>query len=369
MAVKIARPSWKTITVVLGALIVYGVIPLLLWQSQTSREFFVQAIPSVGCFLVILYFVFPLALLARIFDIVLCELYRRKVVRQMRRLHRFIDSADLRLRTSQVPGTFILDDLTDSRVTRLWWTEDDISMLGPARPSDDEQANGVWFDHPFYTWCFDEYLDPERGRALLVAAGNGAKLKENVRRKFSNVPVLKLSRVPLFEDWYREYNGPRELVRDLQFLAAVFRDAGLVTVVDPRHGLLCNTKNGVITAEAKPEEHFRNLEVQLFFPSVNCSGSGYRLLRDLMATLERVEQSLLQAGFRRLKNPAAEELAWLEERLGGTPELQNTLAAVAEHRRQKEECVANQDFKGAHAHRETERKLINALFAQLEKPS
>lgn len=52
---------------------------------------------------------------------------------------------------------------------RLWWTGDDLFADTPFPIVDREELPLKTNEQPFTRWCFDKYIDPSKGKALLLA--------------------------------------------------------------------------------------------------------------------------------------------------------------------------------------------------------
>jgi hypothetical protein len=53
---------------------------------------------------------------------------------------------------------------------RIWWTSDKVLDLAPVPPPAQEDLDifGLRPPHGFVVWCFDRYLEPTQGRAVLT---------------------------------------------------------------------------------------------------------------------------------------------------------------------------------------------------------
>lgn len=82
---------------------------------------------------------------------------------------RFIAWGDLEPDLQEGKGTLIVEQGAKQPV-RLWWTKDDIPLLAPMPlPTDDElDYLGLTEPHPFVIWCFEHYLNPQTGKAMLT---------------------------------------------------------------------------------------------------------------------------------------------------------------------------------------------------------
>jgi hypothetical protein len=102
---------------------------------------------------------------------------RRQFQERMRRENRFFAWDLLKDELLLGKGTLIMEVNPFSFAPlRLWWTGDKLLELAPVPPPSyccpsvdppDDFDTGIGV-HPFVTWCANEYLDAERGRAQLT---------------------------------------------------------------------------------------------------------------------------------------------------------------------------------------------------------
>lgn len=102
---------------------------------------------------------------------------KRQFQERMRRENRFFAWDVLKDELLLGKGTLIMEVNPFSLAPlRLWWTGDKLLELAPVAPPSycypsvdppDDCDTGIEV-HPFVTWCANEYLDAERGRAQLT---------------------------------------------------------------------------------------------------------------------------------------------------------------------------------------------------------
>jgi hypothetical protein len=68
-------------------------------------------------------------------------------------------------------GTIIIE-VGNKRSSRFWWTPDEIRKSSPIAPPLRSEMNWIIYGgsdyHPFARWCYENYLNPIDGRAVLV---------------------------------------------------------------------------------------------------------------------------------------------------------------------------------------------------------
>jgi hypothetical protein len=108
-----------------------------------------------------------------------------RLKRQMRSKRRYSSPTQLRGRTTT--GTLILDFPTFSwAIWRVWYTPDDVMAHAPVPPPNDggtfsQRTPPDRFEwHPFHRWCWDRYLSPESGSALLIGVWHSKRLAEKL---------------------------------------------------------------------------------------------------------------------------------------------------------------------------------------------
>jgi hypothetical protein len=111
-----------------------------------------------------------LALLAGPFKSPVLWYRELRFTRQMREKGRFIPWPQLEPHLRRGEGTLIVEQGRSERI-RVWWTPGDVfqTVPKPPLPSEDE----LDYDrrdrpHPFVSWCYERYLHPESGQALLT---------------------------------------------------------------------------------------------------------------------------------------------------------------------------------------------------------
>jgi hypothetical protein len=111
---------------------------------------------------------------------------RRRFRASMKAKARFLAGAELQSKLASGEGTLIAE-LGPKGPFRIWWTEADI--LAKGRPiSTDEELLAVWKGdpHPFNAQCYEDYVHPETGRALLTAIP-GRQVRSD---RFVTLPVV-----------------------------------------------------------------------------------------------------------------------------------------------------------------------------------
>ena len=111
----------------------------------------------------------------------------RRFQARMRRLGRYVGPA-----LPADGGTLICDRTTFSwRVSRLWWTGDDVPALAPVpAPPDGGRDSEPFRWHPFDRWVWDRYLDPEAGAAHLVGVWHAERLLPALVKRYPSCKVV-----------------------------------------------------------------------------------------------------------------------------------------------------------------------------------
>lgn len=122
---------------------------------------FLIALIFMGFLLLIIAMMWPFVALQAI-----C--LERKYRNTLRSKGRFMTLDDLQPRLDAGMGTLIWD-WGPKGTYRIWWTEDDLHLLGePVSTKEDFEA-AFREQHPFNTECQKEYLDEETGKAFLTS--------------------------------------------------------------------------------------------------------------------------------------------------------------------------------------------------------
>ena len=97
-------------------------------------------------------------------------------------------------------GTLIIEQ-AQKQASRWWWVSDDVLSLSPvqALPFDDIDFIQPDRHQSFVAWCFDRYLSPATGRALLTRYKGPVLPKGFVSPEFfaDRFPAAKFVIVPL----------------------------------------------------------------------------------------------------------------------------------------------------------------------------
>jgi len=122
---------------------------------------------------------------------------RRRLRRAMRMQGRFVAWGALERRLAEGEGTMI-EEVGLKGTVRVWWTPDDVAPLG-GLPSSHLEVGDVLdgAPHAFNDRCLAEYLDPERGRAMLTSVPRRALLSGELAGRFPRSRWVKVVR-PLF---------------------------------------------------------------------------------------------------------------------------------------------------------------------------
>jgi hypothetical protein len=151
--------------------------------------------PFLGLLLVPLLFL--AAAVALPYGVISNALYEKRVRRfamKMAEKRRTITCDDL-LKVKAEKGTIIWEWKSQFQgPTRVWWTGDNLVADSPFPIVDRKEWILQAKELPFTRWCFDEYVDPSQGKALLLASAK--EQKRIVREKFGDlqrIDVLTLT--------------------------------------------------------------------------------------------------------------------------------------------------------------------------------
>lgn len=89
--------------------------------------------------------------------------------KRMRRLGRFVAWRELEPRLQSGEGTLVIEQAQKDGI-RVWWTPDDVIQESPVAPVPERELDYLRIEspHPFVAWCFERYLHPQTGHALLT---------------------------------------------------------------------------------------------------------------------------------------------------------------------------------------------------------
>jgi hypothetical protein len=114
---------------------------------------------------------------------------------RMRRCGRFLCRRDFSARVAaEGSDTLIVESPTPGwRITHAWWTPEKVSAICPySVPSEDDyrraadKAQCLDWDR----WHWDNFTDPNQGRAFLLRVWNGRSLERWMKRTFPGVDVV-----------------------------------------------------------------------------------------------------------------------------------------------------------------------------------
>ncbi len=94
----------------------------------------------------------------------------RQFGRLIRDRGRFIPWMELEAHLRAGEGTLVVEQAQKDGV-RVWWTQEDVVQKAPTQPPAEQDLDYLRFTvpHPFVSWCFERFLSPESGNALLTA--------------------------------------------------------------------------------------------------------------------------------------------------------------------------------------------------------
>lgn len=105
---------------------------------------------------------------------------------RMRRIGRCVPPSQLARQMAAEEGTIIVESPTLGwRVSRAWWTDEDVLALAPTEPPSRPAPND-----PFDRWCHEEYTSPDTGRAVLFKVWSGKRAQRCLSKAFPGVPVV-----------------------------------------------------------------------------------------------------------------------------------------------------------------------------------
>jgi len=122
-----------------------------------------------GCLVLLLWTV----VLVPFVPLILCLQYRRRVwfVNTLAEQGRVLSWNDFLNRTTQSVGSIIVE-VGNKRCTRFWWSADRILAQSPMAPPKYSELNKIAYGgaeyHSFARWCYENYLTPQHGHAMLV---------------------------------------------------------------------------------------------------------------------------------------------------------------------------------------------------------
>ena len=116
-----------------------------------------------------------IALLTRPFRGLVLRYRDLQFSRQMCEKGRFIPWPQLAPRLHRGEGTLIVEQARYERI-RVWWTPSDVFQVVPKPPPPPEEE--LDYDrrdrpHPFVSWCYERYLHPHSGLAMLTRLPSG----------------------------------------------------------------------------------------------------------------------------------------------------------------------------------------------------
>jgi hypothetical protein len=88
-------------------------------------------------------------------------------------------------------GTAIGEYLSLKGPFRLWWTPDNVPILGPHKC--DIGSHHAWLEPefmPFFDWCREEYTDTETGTASLVSVPDDKRIR--LKDRLSDAPFVSI---------------------------------------------------------------------------------------------------------------------------------------------------------------------------------
>jgi hypothetical protein len=139
----------------------------------------------------------------------------RQFVRKMQVRGRFIERGELEPRLCGGEGTLVVEQ-AHKMGSRIWWTPEDVVKAAPTEPPPEEELDFTFgmVLQPFVIWCFERYLDPDAGTALLTDLrfpdSQGFIREAVVRERFPKLAVVMSVTLShsLLRDWRkRKING------------------------------------------------------------------------------------------------------------------------------------------------------------------
>ncbi len=135
----------------------------LLWRIMSR-------VPGpIGCLVILAWLalfipVFPFWILHR-------RYLRGRFVKALATSDRLLPWPDFLTRTQKGNGSVIVE-VGNKAQTRFWWTADRILSIAPMAPPRFGELNIIAYGgadfHPFARWCYEHYLSPASGNALLA---------------------------------------------------------------------------------------------------------------------------------------------------------------------------------------------------------
>ena len=132
---------------------------------STKRPVEIPAVLGVPLLLVMGVFAIPYLIAASV-----CMAAReRRLFRRLRATHRTLPWREVEQHLQTGSGTLIIEQ-AQKQSHRLWWTPDDVASSSPVPVPAFAEIDFVVFDSaaPFTSWCFERYLSPSSGTALLT---------------------------------------------------------------------------------------------------------------------------------------------------------------------------------------------------------
>lgn len=115
--------------------------------------------------------------------------------KRMRNCGRFLRHRDLSARIiREGSGTLIIESPSLGwGFTHAWWSSERTLDIAPsAPPTDDEYRTSAetMHCHDWDRWHWDNYVNPDNGKAYLLRVWNGASIERWLRRQFPDVDVV-----------------------------------------------------------------------------------------------------------------------------------------------------------------------------------
>ena len=115
---------------------------------------------------------------------------------RMRQCGRFLRWRELSARIAEEgSGTLIIESPSLGwGFTHAWWTPEKVLAISPyVAPTDDEYRSAAEKMHclDWDRWHWENYTDPDKGRAFLLRVWNGRSLEKWVGRTFPSVDVVQ----------------------------------------------------------------------------------------------------------------------------------------------------------------------------------
>jgi hypothetical protein len=129
-----------------------------------------------------------------LFAVVCNYIGEQRFKRRMRTSGRLLSVAEAKDRIKAASGTLIIEQpALGWGFTRAWWAADDLHSASPYKmPTRDEYhaAAKAMKSTDWDQWCFDNYVGPENGKALLLKVWNGKKLQSRLEAQFPNLDFV-----------------------------------------------------------------------------------------------------------------------------------------------------------------------------------